>query len=95
MHDYKETRLPDILKSLFSYSRLEHEHFTRNSENNTLHIPLVNSSHNGLMSLRFKGASLWNTFLNTQPLTANISSHKLFVSRVKSYLIDQYMQDIS
>ena len=91
LHDFKNDLLPTIFKDFYELSRLGHNHLTRRSENNNFSIPLVKSYQNGLQSLRFKGASMWNHFLNSSnKQLAKITSRKLFIGKIKSLIINEY-----
>ena len=94
MLEVKENRAPDCIAKLFSNNTSVHSHFTRLKNYHTFHIPNTNTSQYGLMSLKFKGASIWNDFIGNNPSLNNISSRNLFTKKVKSILLNKYLEHI-
>ena len=85
--DFKTSRLPSDLMSLFTVNSEVHSHDNRTDG---FHIPTINTTTHGNKSLKYSAAVLWNVHLKLNKDISKMTSIVQFKSYAKKYHFSKY-----
>ena len=89
--DFYKGYLPEDLQDLFKFSENIHTDNTRNSSNDGLFLPKVESTNFGIYSIRYKAPTVWNQYIKDFPNMRKLKSSNQFKTSLRKHFLSTYV----